>query len=72
MFGDRTESLQFKFHHFPNGNGCNRCHVWKMVYGMLTSQSCHLSKILRVLKKTIDHLFHNLSAFYADERFLED
>ena len=50
----------------------------QMIYGMLTSQSCHLSKIARVLnekislKKTIDRLSRNLSEFDADEKLLED
>ncbi len=52
--------------------------VSQMIYGILTSQSCHLSQIARVLnerislKKTIDRLSRNLSTFYADEQLLED
>lgn len=43
--------------------------VSQMIYGMLSSQSCHLSKIARTLdepinlKKTIDRLSRNLSGF---------
>jgi len=43
--------------------------VFQMIYGMLSSQSCHLSKIARaldekiLLKKTIDRLSVNLSTF---------
>jgi hypothetical protein len=43
--------------------------VSQMIYGMLSSQSCHLSKIARTLdepinlKKTIDRLSRNLSEF---------
>ena len=43
--------------------------VSQMIYGILSSQSCHLSKISRMLdegislKKTIDRLSRNLSKF---------
>ena len=43
--------------------------VSQMIYGILSSQSCHLSKIARKLdepislKKTIDRLSRNLAAF---------
>jgi len=52
--------------------------VSQMIYGMLTSQSCHLSKIARVLnektslKKTIDRLSRNLSTFDVDEKLFDD
>jgi hypothetical protein len=43
--------------------------ISQLIYGMLSAQSCHLSKIARVLnenislKKTIDRLSRNLNAF---------
>jgi len=52
--------------------------VAQMIYGMLTAQSCHLSKIARVLderislKKTIDRLSRNLASFELEEELLED
>jgi len=51
--------------------------VTQMVYGMLCSQSCHLSKISRALnesislKKTIERLSRNLSEFTEGERLFE-
>ena len=51
--------------------------VSQMIYGMLTCQSCHLSKIARVLdedislKKTINRLSRNLSSFEDGEKLLE-
>ena len=51
--------------------------VSQMIYGMLTCQSCHLSKIARALnedislKKTIDRLSRNLSSFEDGKRLLE-
>jgi hypothetical protein len=52
--------------------------VSQMVYGMLCSQSCHLSKIARVLdekislKKTIERLSRNLSEFTGGARLFEN
>jgi hypothetical protein len=52
--------------------------VSQMVYGMLSCQSCHLSKIGRVLeedislKKTIDRLSRNLSKFSSGERLFDN
>ena len=52
--------------------------VSQLVYGLLASQSCHLSKIGRVLdekislKKTIDRLSRNLSEFEDRERLFEN
>jgi len=52
--------------------------ISQMIYGILTSQSCHLSKIGRALdenislKKIIDRLSFNLSAFDVDEDLLEN
>jgi hypothetical protein len=49
-----------------------------MIYGMIAAQSCHLSKIARVLdesigvKKTIDRLSRNLSEFHERDILLED
>lgn len=51
--------------------------VSQMIYGILSCQSCHLSKIARVLnedislKKTIDRLSCNLSRFEQGKRLLE-
>ena len=51
--------------------------VSQMIYGILTSQSCHLSKIARALnedislKKTIDRLSRNLLSFAKGEELLE-
>jgi len=51
--------------------------VTQMICGMLTSQSCHLSEVARVLdekislKKTIDRLSRNLATFDVDEALLE-
>ena len=48
--------------------------VSQMIYGILSSQSCHLSKIARTLnetislKKTIDRLSRNLSEFSDGEK----
>ena len=52
--------------------------VSQMIYGMMSSQSCHLSKIGRALdekvklKKTIDRLSRNLSEFAAEIRLFEN
>ena len=52
--------------------------VSQMIYGLLTSQSCHLSKIARSLdervslKKVIDRLSLNLSSFDVYEKLLEN
>ena len=52
--------------------------VSQMIYGMLCSQSCHLSKIGRALdepirlKKTVDRLSRNLSVFSERERLFEN
>ena len=52
--------------------------ISQMIYGMLCSQSCHLSKIARSLdekislKKIIDRLSRNLSEFEMDERIFEN
>jgi len=52
--------------------------VSQMIYGILTSQSCHLSKIGRALnetisiKKTVDRLYRNLSSFDVDEKLLDE
>ena len=52
--------------------------VAQMIYGMLSSQSCHLSKIARALderisvKKTIDRLSRNLSLFADRETLLHN
>ena len=51
--------------------------VSQMIYGMLCSQSCHLSKIARSLdesiklKKTIERLSRNLSEFAEGTRLFE-
>ena len=48
--------------------------VSQMIYGMLSAQSCHLSKIARKLdekaslKKVIDRLSNNLNAFDDGQR----
>jgi hypothetical protein len=48
--------------------------ISQMIYGMLSAQSCHLSKIARKLdektsiKKIIDRLSHNLKEFDGGER----
>ena len=50
--------------------------VAQMVYGILSAQSCHLSKIARALneksslKKTIERLSRNLNSFSERERLL--
>jgi len=50
----------------------------QMIYGMLSSQSCHLSKIARALdekislKKAIDRLSRNLSEFEESEMLFEN
>ena len=52
--------------------------VSQMIYGLLCSQSCHISKIARtlnedvLLKKTIERLARNLSAFASGVRLLEN
>ena len=52
--------------------------ISQMIYGILYSQSCHLSKIARaleesvLLKKTIDRLSRNLSAFQDRAMLLEN
>lgn len=52
--------------------------VAQMIYGILGSQSCHLSKIARALdepislKKTIDRLSRNLAGFKGYERIHEN
>jgi len=52
--------------------------VTQMIYGILSSQSCHLSKIARALdepislKKTIDRLSCNLSAFSGGMKLFEN
>jgi len=52
--------------------------ISQMVYGMLASQSCHLSNIARVLdesiglKRTINRLSLNLSVFDVDEELLDN
>ena len=52
--------------------------VAQMVYGVLSAQSCHLSKIGRALneksslKKTIDRLSRNLNCFSERERLIEN
>ncbi|MDR1668431.1 MAG: hypothetical protein LBR76_00545, partial [Oscillospiraceae bacterium] len=52
--------------------------VSQMIYGMLCSQSCHLSKIGRTLaesislKKTIDRLSRNMSEFCSGVRLFEN
>ena len=52
--------------------------VSQMIYGMMSSQSCHLSKIGRSLnepiklKKTIERLSRNLSEFTEGTRLLEN
>jgi len=49
-----------------------------MIYGILSSQSCHISKIARALdekislKKTIDRLLRNLHEFCDGEKLLEN
>ena len=51
--------------------------ISQMVYGLLCSQSCHLSKIARVLnetvllKKTIERLSRNLAGFTAGAKLLD-
>ena len=51
--------------------------VSQMIYGILSSQSCHLSKIARTLdettslKKTIDRLSRNLGEFTEGERLFD-
>jgi len=52
--------------------------VNQMIYGILSSQSCHLSKIGRALsenitlKKTIDRLSRNLNEFKDSERLFDN
>lgn len=52
--------------------------VGQMIYGILSSQSCHLSKISRALnenislKKTIDRLSRNLSEFQDGEKLFDN
>ena len=52
--------------------------ISQLIYGMLAAQSCHLSKIARVLgenislKKTIDRLSRNLSVFRDREKLLDN
>jgi len=52
--------------------------ISQLIYGMLAAQSCHLSKIARVLgenislKKTIDRLSRNLSAFNDRDKLLNN
>ena len=52
--------------------------ISQMIYGILAAQSCHLSKIGRALeekchiKKTIDRLSNNLSAFDGGEVLFEN
>ena len=52
--------------------------VSQMIYGILSAQSCHLSKISRALdekisiKKTIDRLSNNLSSFDSSEILFEN
>ena len=52
--------------------------VSQMIYGILSSQSCHISKIARALdepislKKTIDRLSRNLSEFTGDTKLFEN
>jgi len=52
--------------------------VCQMIYGILCSQSCHLSKIARSLdesiklKKTIERLSRNLSEFTDDEKLFDN
>lgn len=52
--------------------------VSQMIYGMLASQSCHLSNIARVLdetiglKRTINRMSLNLSTFKVDEKLLDN
>jgi hypothetical protein len=49
-----------------------------MIYGILCSQSCHLSKIARslgegiLLKKTIDRLSRNLSTFSQGDKLFDN
>jgi len=52
--------------------------ISQMIYGLLCSQSCHLSKISRalnesvLLKKTIERLSRNLSSFKNSEKLLDN
>lgn len=52
--------------------------VSQMIYGIMSSQSCHLSKISRSLgesinlKKTIDRLSRNLNGFAEGEKLFEN
>ena len=52
--------------------------ISQLIYGMLAAQSCHLSKIARVLgenislKKTIDRLSRNLSVFKDRDKLLDN
>ena len=52
--------------------------VSQMIYGILCSQSCHLSKIGRALdesiklKKTAERLYRNLSEFASGEKLFEN
>ena len=52
--------------------------ISQMMYGMLSSQSCHLSKIARVLdepiklKKTIERLSRNLAEFTESTKLFEN
>ncbi len=52
--------------------------VSQMIYGILTCQNCHLSKIARALnediglKKTIDRLSRNLSSFEGGKKLFEN
>ena len=52
--------------------------ISQMIYGILCSQSCHLSKIARslnediLLKKSIDRLSRNLSTFTGGQRLFDN
>jgi hypothetical protein len=52
--------------------------ITQMVYGILSAQSCHISKIARVLnenislKKSIDRLSRNLNEFNESEKLLNN
>jgi len=52
--------------------------VAQMLYGILSAQSCHLSKIARslneesLLKKTIERLSRNLNSFCENQRLIEN
>jgi hypothetical protein len=52
--------------------------IFQMIYGILSSQNCHLSKIARsldediLLKKTIERLSRNLSTFSNGQRLFDN